>query len=969
MTISWPRVKQFLLVFFVLMLSGCITAPPSLKKIVKFIDISELSLEEKVTQMFMIRYTGGYLHESSYTYQQIKRLVEQSGIGGIILFSGNIHGTIRNLNELQALSRVPLIVAADYERGVGQQLPSATLFPSNMALAATDSPELAYQQGKITALEARSIGVHVIFAPVMDVNSNPNNPIINFRSFGDSPGIVSRFGVQFIKGIQDYGAIATAKHFPGHGNTGVDSHTTLPIIDSQKESFEKVDLAPFRAAIDVGVKMIMVGHIAVPSLNKDRIPASLSNKLNGDMLRKELGFNGIIVTDAIEMGGITESFWAGEAAIRAIEAGSDIVLLPIDIDRAIESVIEAIKNGRISEERINESVNRILEAKKELGLWDKSGVSLEHVKSVVNQNAFRTVTSDIARKSITLVSDKAKLIPIPVESIKNPAHILLATDEGMLTFSRTFRSSVSRIQGKNKTKFYYSPLSENEIQKIVHEYQENDFILCSLWIRVRMNVGTVTIDRSFRKLITELQNSGKSVVIVSFGSPYVKDVEKINTYLCAYGYGIGSQYAMTDAIYGATSISGKLPVQLSPQFKQGHGLNRSKSRALIPSSISLDFSEARDVLESAIQDSIFPGAQVMVTKDGEILWSYQIGRYTYDPDSPLITENTIYDIASMTKVVATTPIVMRLLERKLLSLDEPVFHFFPEFSGGGKENVTIRHLLTHSSGLPPYIRFFELGIPPEEVIQTILDSDLEFNPGEGTAYSDLGMILLGAILKKVTGKPLDELSRKWIFQSLGMKRTFYTPDPNYIKEIAPTEIDSIYRNGLVQGIVHDENAWWLGGVAPHAGLFSTAGDLARYAQLMMNGGFFEGRRYFNQSTISGFTRRQSLPSGSTRALGWDTPSDSLSSAGEYFTSGSFGHLGFTGTSIWIDPNQRIAVVLLTNRVYPTRERGGICQVRRLFHNTVMRTILQTDKVSMLDVMPVYSPFGILDFSTPQIVDQ
>ena len=892
--------------------------------------------------MFMVRYSGGYFHESSYGYLQVKRLVEQDGIGGVILFSGNIHGTVQNLNELQSLSKIPLFVAADYERGVGQQLVGATLFPSNMALAATNSPELAYQQGKITAEEASSMGVHIIFAPVMDVNSNPDNPIINFRSFGDTPEIVSRFGIQFIKGAQDHGVIATAKHFPGHGNTGVDSHSTVPVIYSLKENFEKMDLAPFKAAIEAGVKMIMVGHIAVPSLEKDGAPASLSEQLNGFLLRKELGFDGIIVTDALEMGGITESFWAGEAAIRAIMAGSDIVLLPLDVERAIESVVEAIESGRISEERIDLSVSRITDMKKDLGLGEKTEVSFANVSSVVNQSSYRNMASTIARKSITLVSDKDNLIPVAVESIEKPAHVLLATNEGMLTFSQPFRSSISRIHGNTKTRFIYRSLSDIEIQELVNEFQENDLIICSLWIRVRMNIGTVTIDRSHRKLITELQNSGKTVVVVSFGSPYLNDVEKIGTYACAYGYGNGSQVAMTDAIYGATAISGKLPISLDPQFGQGHGLNKNKSSALVSSTITLDFSEAREVLEQAIRDSILPGAQVVVTKDGEILWSDETGRQTYNSDSTPITESTIYDIASLTKVVATTPIVMRLFERKLLPLDEPVFHFFPEFSGGEKNRITIRHLLTHSSGLPPYIRFFELGIPPEEVIPAILELDLDFNPGEGTAYSDLGIILLGAIIEKVTGKSLDQLSRSWIFQPLGMQRTFFTPGSNLIPEIAPTEVDSVYRKGLVQGIVHDENSWWLGGVAAHAGLFSTARDLAGYAQLMMNGGFFEGRRYFKRSTITRFTNRQNLPPGSGRALGWDTPADSLSTAGDYFTPGSFGHLGFTGTSMWVDPSQRIAVILLTNRVYPTREKGGMRQVRQQFHNAVMSTILQSD---------------------------
>ncbi|MEE9166938.1 MAG: serine hydrolase, partial [Candidatus Neomarinimicrobiota bacterium] len=465
------------------------------------------------------------------------------------------------------------------------------------------------------------------------------------------------------------------------------------------------------------------------------------------------------------------------------------------------------------------------------------------------------------------------------------------------------------------------------------------FILCSLWIRVRMNLGTVTIDESHRGTITHLQNMGIPMVTLSFGSPYLQDVDEIGTYLCGYGYGSVSQYAMAGGIFGVAPITGKLPVQLSPAFRLGHGMTVMGRKMLTPAATVPDFSEAKEVLESAIEDSIFPGAQTVVIKEGELLWSYQTGRQTYDPGSPVVRENTIYDLASLTKVVATTPLVMNLVEKKLLPVDEPVRDFFPQFVGNGKENVTIQHLLTHSSGLPPYVRFFEQGVPPDEVVPTIIDMELEYPPGDSTVYSDLGMILVGSIIEKVTGRTLDDLSRSWIYQPLGMRRTFYRPESGYLPEIVPTEVDSVYRKGVVHGVVHDENAWWLGGVAGHAGLFSTASDLAQYTQMMMDGGLFGGRRYFKKATVDKFTHRKDIPPGSTRALGWDTPSDSLSSAGDYFTDGSFGHLGFTGTSLWIDPNRRIAVILLTNRVHPTRERGGMYEVRRQFYSAVMKAVL------------------------------
>ncbi|MCH7731546.1 MAG: serine hydrolase [Candidatus Marinimicrobia bacterium] len=905
--------------------------------------IEQLSLKQKVAQMFIVRYTGGFYNNSSYSYQQIKRLVEEEGIGGIIPFFGNIHGTIGNFNELQKLAEIPLLVAADYERGVGQQLDGATLFPSNMALAATNSPELAYKQGMITAKEARAVGVHVTFAPVMDVNSNPDNPIINFRSFGDSPEIVSKFGVEFIKGAQDNGLIATAKHFPGHGNTGTDSHTTLPVITTEKDEFENVDLAPFISAINAGVNMIMVGHISVPALDITGKPATLSPTLTQKLLRETLGFEGVIVTDALEMGGITEAFWAGEAAIRAIESGSDWVLLPMDVEKAIEAVIDAVQTGRISQERIDESVRRILSMKRELGLWENRYVSLENAREIIGKSEHKSVASEIARKSITLVKDEKGLIPIPVGKSKKMSQIILATRDAMYPYSSTIKSLVNRIHGNVETSFYYQPLSTSEIENIVTLAKKSDFILVTLFIQVRMNVGTVTIDKSHRKLISELQNTEIPTVVISFGSPYVTDVDGIGTYLCGYGYGSISQYAMADALFGAASITGRLPVSLSPRLKRGDGVVRSKQQSLPFSKEQIDFLDAIEVLNSAIRDSIFPGAQVMVTKEGDILWSYQVGNQTYDQNSPKIQENTIYDLASLTKVVATTPVVMKLVETKKLPLDEPISDFFPAFTGKDKDKVTIRHLLTHSSGLAPFFSF-ELGTTKSQILNTIIQSDLIASPEEKYIYSDLGLILLSEIIRKVTGQSLDQLASSYIYRPLNMNNTMFNPDVSLLPQIAPTEIDTVYHRGLVRGVVHDERAWQLGGVAGHAGLFSNAINLAQYADMMINNGFYGGRRYYKRSTVANFTQRQELPPESERTLGWDTPSPHGSVAGDYFTPGSFGHTGFTGTSMWIDPNQRIAIILLTNRVHPTRKRGGMNQVRRDFHNAVMRSILENEKI-------------------------
>ena len=930
--------KQLVLGILLTTLWYCTPPSPTIEVKLKELTLSDLNIEEKVGQMFMVRYTGDFYRNDAGRFQKVKRLITERHLGGVITFVGSVHGTVANLNEFQSFPKIPLLVAADFERGVGQKIDGATLFPSNMAMAATGDPELSYEQGKITALEARAIGVHVTFSPVIDVNSNPENPIINFRSYGDSPEIVSKYGNAFIKGAQDHGLIACAKHFPGHGDTGVDSHSTLPVITSDEVTFRKIDLAPFKDAVDAGVKMMMIAHIAIPDMDESRLPATLSYKLNGQILREEFGFDGLIVTDAMEMGGITEAFWSAEAAIRTIEAGSDIVLLPIEYDTAIDGVISAVRSGRLSEERIDESVRKILQAKKNMGLWDKRTVSVKHARDILSGWQHTSSAAKAARKSITLVKDENDNIPIHVGASKKMSHILLATSEGMLSFSTPFRSAVSRLHGNVDSQFHYQSLSETQISEIVAETDSSDHILVSLLIRVAEFLGTFTIDSTHRELITRLQETGKPVVVVSFGSPYVSDVDEIGTYLAGYGYGSISMRAMANALFGGASITGTLPVDLSPSLLQGHGVKRIIGRPLAMSSEKIDFSAARSVLEKAVSDSIFPGASAIVLKEGKVVWTHQTGRHTYDPSSASVTAGTIYDLASLTKVVATTGVTMKLVAQKILPLDEPVKDFIPEFTGGGKEKVTIRHLLTHSAGLKPFDEY-SLGSTPDDILSDIIQRPLVYDPGEEYRYSDFGPILLAKICEKVSGKVFEDLASSYIFKPLGMESTFFNPDSSVFGRVAPTEIDERYGRGLVHGIVHDERAWQLGGAAGHAGLFSTVDDLAAYAQMMMDEGFYGGRRYFSRSIIEEFTRKQEMPTGSDRALGWDTRAKEGSWSGDYFSESSFGHTGFTGTSMWIDPVRRIGVILFTNRVHPTRERGGITQVRRDFHNAVMEAIL------------------------------
>ncbi len=908
--------------------------------------ISDLTLKEKVAQMIMVRIRGDYYTSDHWYRKQLKKYLAEDGIGGVITFGGSIHGTYYNIQQFQEWAKYPLLVAADYERGLGQWMGGGTLFPSNMAIAATGEPEYAYEQGRITALEARALGVHITFSPVMDINNNPDNPIINFRAYSDNPQTVSTFGGAFIKGVQEHGLIACAKHFPGHGNTATDSHTSLPTIEGSKAELLKMELSPFRSAIHAGVKMVMTGHIALPGLDESRLPASHSSLITTNLLRQEMGFKGIIITDGMEMGGLTQSAWAGESAVRAVEAGADILLLPIDVEHTISAILEAVSSGRITEGRINHSLQRIWQMKADLGLFDYPAQPIfSELEKVIGKKEHLAKAGKIAQKSITIVKDEKNLLPLIPEKIDSLGHLILSLDEGARGYLSTLSRDLHKTHEHVKEIFVNNALSELGRQDILNQLEGVDQLLVSLVVRIRMDKGIATIDSTHSLLLDALNEKHIPFIAVSFGSPYLPDYNNISTYLCAYGYGSVSVQAVSNVLWGRASGTGFLPVDLSPQFKGGMGQLKKKRDKNWGEVKQKEFPKAYAVLDSAIENKIFPGAQIAVVVGGSLIASRGFGTQTYDSASPSVTTETIYDIASLTKVLAAVPVTMKLIAQKKLSLQHTVNQFFPEFTGKGKEEVTIRHILTHSSGLPGYYQFFldnQIN-SKEDILHYILNVELKEKPGSSYEYSDLGFILLSAIIEKVSKRPLEKLTQSWLYNPLGMEHTRYLPPKEWISNLAPTELDTIYRQRLVHGEVHDENTHLMGGVSGHAGLFSTAEDIAKYTQMWVDGGVWNGKRMFNEVQVREFTTVQEMPIDSDMALGWDTPSQSGKSiAGDFFTKGSFGHLGFTGTSLWIDPNQGIVIVLLTNRVHPSRkgQEGSreMYGIRREFYNRIMEQI-------------------------------
>ena len=905
---------------------------------------NNFSLKEKIGQMIMVRIRGDYYHADHWYRKKIKRWLSKDAIGGVITFGGSIHGSYHNINQFQNWSKYPLLVAADYERGLGQWMGGGTLFPTNMALAATSEYDLAYEQGKITALEARALGVHVTFSPVLDINNNPNNPIINFRSYGDDPYLVGEFGSSFIKGVQDHGMVACAKHFPGHGNTSIDSHSTLPVIHGDRLELNNMELLPFKQAIDNGVGMVMVGHISLPGLDDTNRPASQSFEIITNLLRYEWGYNGIIITDGMEMGGLTESTWAGESAIRAIEAGVDILLLPIDVEQTINAVLDAVKDGRLSESRINESVKRIWEIKNEMGLLNnKHQLPFDELENIIGIPKHQNIAQSIANKSITIVKDDNEQLPLHPEKIDSLGHIILSLDDGARGYLKSFSRDLIKTHGHVKEILINNKISDLARKDIINQMNGVDKLIVSLLVRIRMDKGISTIDSTHSILLSELKSLGVPIITFSFGSPYLPSYEKIDTYICSYGYGNISVRAASNALWGRNLIDGRLPVKLTSKYSKGYGLVKKKRTEPWNGKLNVDLSQSWAVIDSGIKNQVFPGAQVFIAKKGEIVFNGGFGAYDYDANSTAVSNNSIYDIASITKVASITPIVMKLIERKKISLDQPVHYFLPKFRGKHKDKVTIRHLLTHSSGINSYYRFFlekEI-MERKDIITAIIEMDLKYEPGSQFSYSDLAMILLMEIVEKVSLKSIQKMASSWIFKPLGMTSTMYNPSSNLLPKIVPTEIDEIFRDKLIHGIVHDENTFLLGGVSSHAGLFSTAENLGRFAQMHLNNGTWLGKRIIKESSINMFTSKQFMPYDSDYAIGWDTPSQKgKSSAGDYFSNSSYGHLGFTGTSMWVDPEKEIIIILLTNRVHPSRDKEGIYGIRRRFHNVTMKQLIE-----------------------------
>lgn len=967
--------------------------------------LESLTLRQMVGQLVIEWMPGGYVAPSAPDFEPLKTWVTQDEIGGISPSIGTPHAYVAKLNALQKLSKIPLLVAADFENGgpgmringayaLPSMLPAGggTQFPPTMAFGAIDDERFAFEYGRITAEEARAVGVHFLFAPVLDVNSNPDNPVIATRSFGADPQLVARMGAAFIRGAHAGGALTTAKHFPGHGDTDVDSHIGLPVVKGDRARLDSVELVPFERAIDQGVDAVMTAHVKMPGLlGPDSPPATLSPEILTGLLRADLGFNGLLFTDAMTMGAITEGYGIGEACVQALEAGADVLLSPKDVPAAIDAVVAAVESGRVTRERVENSVRRILALKARMGLQHDRLTSLEAVDQHVGTGAHLAFADTAATRSITLPRDRDGLVPIKAAAAGRVLHIRYAPSR-WLWAGRAFSSALAERVGGVETWNLDERSDSTAYDAARSAIARADRVLVSAYVSPSAGSGEDAVPPQLRDLVQDAV-AAKPTVLLSFGNPYLlKAFPTVGSYLVAWGDREVSQKAALKALFGEEAISGRLPIPLPPFHQIGDGLDRAKVadfKAAVavedplvaagiatrdrrpggaqsmeaPQTVADPATEGMDpaklaridsIIRAALADSAASGATVAIGRHGRLVKLEGYGELAYGSGRPA-TATSIWDMASVSKVVGTTTEAITLVQEGRLDLDKKVVDYLPWWSRGDprKNDVTVRMLLIHRSGLPAFKRWFFDHTGKQAYKDAAADEALESDPGTQTVYSDIGIMTLSWIMEEVTHQPQDEWLQEHVFGPLGMLDTGYNPDPALTPRIAATEMDTLWRHEMVWGRVHDENADAMGGVAGHAGLFSTAVDLSVFARMMLNNGTAptctpgepagepcpvarpQALQLLDPEVLHLFTHRWDAES--SRALGWDTPSEH-SSGGDYVTPDAFGHTGFTGTSIWMDPDLDIWIILLTNRVHPTRDNQKHIPLRRAVADAAILSI-------------------------------
>jgi len=917
----------------------------------KWVDsvFKSLSEDQKIAQLMVVRASTIAAGKPVFLNQEVEDAIRKYNVGGICLFQGGPVAQANNVNFFQQIAQTPLLVCIDGENGLGMRMDSVQGLPRQMMLGAMQNASFMYRYGKLVGEQCRRAGIQVNYAPVVDVNNNPNNPVINDRSFGEDKYKVAAYGAQYIRGMQDAGVMACAKHFPGHGDVAVDSHLDLPVINKSKKQLDSLELYPFREAFKAGVGSVMVAHLYIPAIdNTENRATSLSYNNVTKLLRKKLKYGGLTFTDALEMKGVAKFFPDGEASAQSLIAGNDMLCLPGDIPGGIEKIKAAIGDRKLKWKDIDKHVMKVLYAKYQYGLAHLEPIHTQHLTEDLNAGIL-LLKKQVAENALTLLrNDDPGAFPLLANARKKCAYIGLG-----LTQDNAF---AKRMREDYNAHVYYvdyrmdSTQAESLLQFMKGRY---DAVVIGLHNYARYPANNFAISTGAMGLLRQVQQQFKCITL-AFGNPYaIKNFCDAKTLIACYEDDETVQQTAADLVNGRFSAHGKLPVTVCDAFPYGSGItgNHLMPEAQ-PSAVGLN-EEKLNIIDSIANDGIarhaFPGCVVLVAKDGKIVFEKSYGYLTYDSLQTMYT-TTIFDMASCTKIMATTLSVMKLYDEGRLDLHKTLGDYLPWTRGTDKAGLKLWDVLLHQAGLKSFIPFFRetedtlhkpLGafyvLRPDAqhsvrvannmylrndwvdtLYQRILQSHL--GPEGKYIYSDNDFIFLGKIVEAISGQTLDKYAKENFYDKLGLIATGFKPRERFpLQYMAPTENEAGFRMQQLWGDVHDPGAAMFGGVAGHAGLFSNVEDLAVLSQMLLNGGSFNGQSLLKKETIDYFSQYHS--NISRRGLGFDKPEKDNATRKEPYPCGSaspqtIGHTGYTGTCIWIDPKYHLSFIFLSNRVYP-----------------------------------------------------
>ena len=907
---------------------------------------NKMSLQEKVGQLFM---TVVFSSDSDAVNDKTRKLITDNYIGGVIFSKGGPMRQAKLNNEFQELAEVPLMIGMDAEWGLGMRLDSTYSYPWNMTLGAITDNSIVEKVGHRIGVHSKRLGVHINFAPVVDINTNPKNPIIGNRSFGEDKENVTLKALAFMKGMQKAGVLANAKHFPGHGDTDTDSHKTLPTINFSKERIDNIELYPYKQLISQGLSSVMVAHLNVPSMEKrDDYPSSISEDIVTGTLKGELGFNGLIFTDALNMKGASNFSEPGEIDLAAFLAGNDVLLISEDIPKAQEMLVNAYREEIITEERLAHSVKKILYAKYLVGLNEYRPVNTNYLYEDLNSVIDDALYELSMEQALTVIKNDEGVLPIKDLQDKKIAYVNLGDDDGRPFLDQLRKyADVDWVKAKTLDSYLQKLKNYNYVIIGFHKSNENpwkDYKFTDkelVWLYEIARTNTVILD--------------------IFARPYAMlDINapgNLNGVIMSYQNSQVAQELSAQLIFGAREANGRLPVSLGKDFPLNTRFQTKSLRRLqygTPESVGVNSYKLKKIDSLArigLWGDMMPGAQILVARKGKVIYNKNFGHHTQERKLRVRSDD-VYDVASLTKILATLPMVMSLVDRDIINMDSKLSEMLPEYKGSNKENINLRDMLSHYARLRAWIPFYvqtldsvtkkpsskyysatksdEFSIQVAEDMymrkdykDSIYDAikESELRSRLSYKYSDLPFYILKKYLEDFYGTSLDLLTQRDLYGPLGANYTTYNPIGKFSKDdIVPTEEDNYFRMQTVQGYVHDQGAAMLGGVSGHAGLFSNANDVAKIMQMYLWKGYYGGRRYFKSETLDLFNTCYYCDKDVRRGVGFDKPQlGDIGPTCGCVSMTSFGHSGFTGTFTWADPEQEIVYVFLSNRTYPTAD--------------------------------------------------